>query len=250
MAKKKGANEPKRKSRVGGCLKSLVMLVIFVALAYLASHAYFLVKPADESDEISETVMDFEVMGVKPFPGVHVYTTEGIDGRPEILKGWLVDKPEIADRLKLSERLQSAVEGQYPVTFREDELNAWLSQRLETKQAGFISPYVKNAYVWVDLSEDQMDVIIEREFINNYTHVTSLLLNFTRLERGFGIQPYSAQIGQVKAPGGFARLIVDPFAQILEELSEELAPYTNKQIHDIHVEEGKITLDPRTFENR
>lgn len=244
MAKKKGVNEPKKKSRILGFFRFIIFSVIFFAIIYVAGHIYFLIKPADEHDDISEAVMKFEVMGLKPFPAVRVYTTEGIAGRPEIIKGWLNKTP------KLRERLQSAIEGDYPVTFREDELNAWLSKRLVAKQTGLMEPYVKNSYVWVDLTEGQMDVIIEREFINRYTHVTSLLLKFTRFERGYGIQPYSAQIGQVKAPGGLARIIVSPFEQILEELSEELLPYSDRQIRDIHIEDGQITLDPRTVENR
>ena len=244
MAKKKGVNEPKKKSRAGGCLKTLIVMMILMGLIYVGGHLYLFVKPANMSDEVSTKVENLNVLGAKLFPAVNVFTTDRIGGREEVLKGWLVKAP------KLKERLHNAVKAQHPVTFREEELNAWLSKRLAVKQAGLFGPYVKSSHVWVDLKDGQMDVVIERELADDYRHVTSLLIKFTRLERGYDIQPYAAQIGHVKAPGGFARLIISPFEDILEELTEELLPYKNREIYDIHVEEGKITLDPRTVENR
>ena len=244
MAKKKEVTKDSKSSCTGGCLKNLVVFIIFIGLMYIAGHIYFLVKPADKVDEITKSVSGFEVMGVKLFPGVNIYTTEEIDGRTEALNGEVTKLPE------LSERLKNAVTGYYPVTFREDELNAWLSKRLLTKQGGLFGPYVEKAHTWIDLTEGQMSVSIEREFINGSTHVTSVLLKFTRFDDGYSIQPYSAQIGQVTAPGGFALLVMEPFKAILEELSEELLPYTNHEIKDIYVEEGKITLDPRRADSR
>lgn len=241
---KKSANKPGNTFSIWGYIKWLFISIIFLVTTYVACHIYFLARPADERDPLSEQVMNLEIQGFKPFPAVNVYTTEGIAGREEVLKGWLVKTP------LLKERLANAVKGGHSITFREEEINAWLSRRLSAKQDGYFGKYVKDVYVWVDLSEGQMDLIIERTFANDYTHVTSMLLEFTRLDRGYGIRPYSAQIGQVKAPGGLARLVSDPFSSILEELSEDLLPYSTREIQDIHVEEGKITLDPQTLESR
>lgn len=244
MAKKEKVTEDSKGSCAGGCLKILVVFAIFIGFIYMLGHIYFLVKPADKVDEVTEKFSSFELMGMKLFPHVNPYTTEEIDGRVESLNTSGSKLPE------LNERLKNAVEDAYPVTFREDELNAWLSKRLVTKQEGLFGPYVKNAHTWIDLTEGQMSISIEREFLNGSTHITSILLKFTRFDDGYSIQPHSAQIGQVKAPGGFTLLVMAPFKAILEELSEELRPYTDRKIRDIHVEEGKITLDPRTAENR
>ena len=240
MAKKKAAKEGKKGSCMGGCLKPLFGIAVFGCIIYVAAHIYFLVKPADKIDDVTAKIAGANLLGVKLFPGIHTYTTAEIAGRSEALNSEQTKVPKLNDRLK------NAVKELYPVTFREDELNRWLSKRLLVKQGGLFGEYVKDAHVWVDLTEGQMNVIIERKFVGSYTHVTSVLLKFSRFENGYKIQPYSAQIGQVKAPGGLARLIIAPFNDILEELSEELLPYTDHEILDIHVEEGKVTLDPRT----
>ncbi len=40
------------------------------------------------------------------------------------------------------------------------------------------------------------------------------------------------------------------FNNLAEELAEELKPFHDKAIRDIRVEDGKITLDPRSAEVR
>ncbi|MGB0775278.1 MAG: hypothetical protein ACPGUY_05495, partial [Akkermansiaceae bacterium] len=80
------------------------------------------------------------------------------------------------------------------------------------------------------------------------THVTSMFLKFERSKQGFSIQPYSSHIGQVRAPGGFARLISPAFDNLATELTEELKLY--EEIYDISVKDGTITLDPRRPEER
>jgi hypothetical protein len=243
MGKNKEEKKPEPKKK-GGCIKRLVLLLLIIVMAYVGMHIYFLWQPAGKPDDVSKAVIDANIAGVKVFPAIRSYPMDHIAGRGEILNG----RPVAAPLLKV--RLATAVERNYPITFREEEINAWLSKRLESKQGGHLAPFVKLRGVWVDFKQDEIEIIIERELPQNRVHVASLFMKFTRSKQGFSIQRHSSQVGQVRAPGGFARLIMPAFSSLAKELEEELQPYYDKKILDIRVEEGKITLDPRKPDER
>lgn len=232
--------EPKKK---GGCIKKLALFLLIFVLAYLGLHIWFLWQPAGTPDSVSRSIINAKVAGVRVFPALRAYSMDHIAGRTEILEGKSIDPP------MLRIRLETAVERNYPITFREEEINAWLNKRLQVKQTGALAPFVKARGVWVDFKKDEVEIIIERE-IKGRTHVTSMFMQFNRSKQGYSIRRDTSHIGQVRAPGGFARLIMPAFENLAKELSEELKPYEKKQIRDIHVEEGKITFDPRKPEER
>lgn len=243
MGKNKEEKKPEPKKR-GGCIKRLVLLLLLTAMAYVGVHVYFLWQPAGEPDQVSKAVIDANIAGVKVFPAIQSYSMDHIAGRGEILNGRAIAAP----LLKL--RLATAVERNYPITFREEEINAWLSKRLEAKQGGKLAPFVKLRGVWVDFKQDEIELIIERELPQERVHVASLFMKFNRSKQGFSMERHSSQIGQVRAPGGFARLIMPAFSNLAKELEDELQPYYDRKILDIRVEEGKITLDPRKPDKR
>ncbi|MBT8035917.1 MAG: hypothetical protein KJO21_00090 [Verrucomicrobiae bacterium] len=243
MGKSKEEKKPEPPKK-GGCIKRLFFLLLFFLMVHAVIHIYFLWQPADEVDEISQMVIDANVAGLKVFPAIQGYQLDRIEGREELIRGESIAAP------LLKARLATAIEQKYPVSFSEKDINAWLRKRLELKQGGLLSPFVELRGIWVDFEEDEVEVIIERELPGERLHVTSLFVKFTRSERGYSMQPYSAHVGQVRVPGGFARLIMSAFSNLLYELEDELQPYYDKKILDIHVEEGKVTLDPRRPEKR
>lgn len=242
MGKKTEEKKPEPKKK-GGCIKKLVILVLLLIMAYLGVHIYFLWQPAGKADTVSRSIIDANVAGVRIFPALKAYPMDHIAGRAEILEGRTIDPP----MLKI--RLETAVERNYPITFREEEINAWLNKRIEAKQEGMLAPFVKVRGVWVDFKKDEVEIIIERD-VKGRTHVTSMFMQFNRSKQGYSIRRDTSHIGQVRAPGGFARLIMPAFENLAEELAEELKPYKEKQIRDIRVEEGKITFDPRKPDER
>jgi len=244
MGKKKEEKKEAPKKKSGGCIKKLALLLLVFVMAYFGIHVYFLWQPAGNPDSISRLAIDANVAGVKFFPAIQGYPMDHIAGRGEILNG----RPIAAPLLKI--RVATAIEKNYPITFREEEINAWLSKRLEVKQGGYLAPFVKVRGVWVDFKQDEIEFIIERELPQGRVHVTSLFMKFTRSKQGFSIQRHSSQIGQVRAPGGFARLIMPAFENLATELGDELKPYFEQKILDIKVEDGRITLDPRSAEVR
>lgn len=244
MAKKKEEKKQEAPKGRGGCIKRLVMLVLLVVFAYFGMHIYFLWQPVGKPGAFGHAVIDAKIAGVKVFPAIEVYPMNHIAGREEILNGRSIPAP------LLKERLNNAVRRNYPVTFREEEVNAWLNKRLEVKQGGVLAPFVKARGVWVDFKQDEIEIIIEREFGKGRVHVTSLFMKFNRSKQGYSIERHSSHIGQVRAPGGFARLIMPAFEKLAEELTDELKFYQGGKIKDIKVGNGKITLDPRRPDQR
>ena len=239
MAEKRNVNEPGR-LKAPNILKLVFLTLLLATLTYIGSYVYFMTRPASNEDKLTDQLSTISIAGTKLFPALKNYSLDQIDGREPILKGWLTRTPQ------LPKRLSNSIKGNYPVTFREDELNAWLSRRIKAKQGGLANIYIKNSHIWVNLKKNDMEVVIEREIPNEQSHVTILKLKFESYDRGYTIHPYSAHIGHVNAPGGFARLITSPYKLLADELFEDLAPYHDRQIRNITVEDGRITISPRS----
>lgn len=231
----------------GGGIKSLALLLLFFVMAYLSLHVYFIWQPVGADHQFNQVVMDAEVGGMKVFPAIKRYQTDEIAGRRQILAGGKVPSSP------LPARLATAIARNEPVSFTEEELNHWLRKRLQVKQTGFLAPYAKIRGVWVNLTPGEIEFIIERELPEKMIHVVSLFMKFEPSKNGFSIHRHASRVGQVEVPGGFARLVMPAFNQMAEELSEELKLYRDEslgaskalKIHDIQVDHGRITLDPR-----
>lgn len=231
----------------GGGLKRLTLLLLCLVMAYLGLHVYFIWQPANKTSEFGQALIDAEVAGVKFFPAIQAYSLDDIAGRSESLAGGR----ELAS--PLPKRLETAIERNEPVTFEEKEVNIWLRKRLHVEQKGLLADYAEIKGVWVNFTPGEIEFVIEREIEGGFVHVVSLFMKFVPTENGFSIYRHASHVGQVKLPGGFARLVMPGFSKMAEELTEELKLYrddaltSNKalKIHDIQVEHGQITLDPR-----
>lgn len=241
------------RQRSGGAFKRLVVMLLFIVMAYLSLHIYFIWQSADKTTEFSDVIMNAQVTGVKIFPAVMAYDVDEIDARKEILDGSYVRSSPLPDRLN------NAIESNQPITFSEFEVNVWLRNRLQVKQGGYLAPYATVRGVWVNFipGEDgapgEIEYIIERELPEGINHVVSLFMKFDMSKNGFRIHRHASHVGQVKLPGGFARLVMPSFSHMAEELSEELKLYKDDslnsakalKIHKITIGDGLITLDPR-----
>lgn len=225
-----------------GCLKIVFFFFLMGAMIYFSFHLYFLWLPAEKSDAFGERVMSAHVAGKKIFPAIQKYPLESIAGRAEILRGETQEQS-----LRIKERLGHAIEDNYPISFREDEINAWLAQRLQAKQAGALARYVEIRGIWVNFRQDEIELIIERELPRGKVHVSSLFMQFERNRDGYTVSRHSCHIGQVRLPGGFVRLLMPAYENLRNELADELKPYEERKIFDVRVEDGKMTLDPRRF---
>ena len=278
-AQKKKKRKPYRKK--GGCLKSVVLIVLLLPITYLGLHIYFIWQPAGGLSEFNQQVINLSVANHRVFPAVKGFDPSKIDGRDAIIDPDSVEEiappessiptpaegnsptpagdgaiavpaPIVIDPTvdpKIKKRLETAINKRYPVTFREDEINIWLNNRIRLAQGGGLAQFAKAKYVWVDFKKDEIELIIEREIFGQHTHMTSLFVEIKAEKDGFSLNRNAAHIGQVKIPGGFARLIIPAFDKMAEELSEDIEIYKDKdgktKLYDIKVEDGKITLDPR-----
>jgi len=231
-------------SAKSGCVSFSAWFFLFVAMLYMGTHVYFLWQPSNDTGKINTHVMNAEFMGVKIFPATRTYSIDEIDGRSD-LNAAKSTKP-----LLLRQRLALAIERNYPVTFREEEINMWLSNRIKMIQGGKLAPYVEIKGLWVNLKEDEIELVIERSLPWASSHVTTLFMGFERTRSGYSISRHSCHIGQLKLPSGFAYLLLPAYQNIAEELSSELQPYYDQKIYDVRVQEGKITIDPRRVEHR
>ena len=222
----------------------MLWCAILVLMLYLGVHVCFLWQPAGTPGQLNARVMDARLAGVRLFPALQAYPLDGIAARSEILQGSSGRAP------KLKERLATALRSNIPISFREQEVNAWLAHRLEIRQTGFLAHLVEVKGVWVELRKDEIELIIERKLPNAQNHVTSLFMSFERSKTGYSIARHSCHIGQVRLPGGFARLLMPAYQNMAAELEDELQPYYKHQIFDVRVEEGVITFDPRPIEAR
>ncbi|NWK57167.1 hypothetical protein HW115_16210 [Verrucomicrobiaceae bacterium N1E253] len=254
MADQKQSDRPKKaeaqspaKVRKGGFFKRLLLLGLFLVMAYLGFHVYFIWQPVGKPEKFNQQVMDLELSGVKVFPAIKSYDVDEIDGRRELLNGTRLPVSPLPQRLK------TAIERNEPVSFHEREVNAWLRKRLQVKQGGLLEKELSVVGTWVNFKPGEIEFAIERELPKGIRHVTSIFMRFEPIDNGFSIHRHASQVGQVKLPGGFARLVMPAFSAMAEELAEELKLYRDEskgaekalQIHDVVVEHGRITLDPR-----
>jgi len=233
---------------IGSLLGRIAASLLFLTMAYLAVHLYFMWQPVGSSSPFAQAVKSAKLGSMKFFPAIEDYDLNDIDARKGVLAGKKYPKSP------LPARLASAIERDEPVEFTEAEVNVWLRNRLQVEQGGLLGDWVKVKGVWVHFTPDEIEVIIERELPQwKATHVVSLYMQFESIKNGFLIHRYAAHVGQVKVPSGFARLVMPSFNHMAEALAEELKLYKDDslssdkalKIHSVRVEEGKITLDPR-----
>lgn len=220
------------------CCKLLLAVYLAGAIFYLLLHAVFLWLPAGKPNTLNRDIIEANVMGWEIFPALRVYPMGHIAGRLDAMEG-------SAEIPRLRKRVQSSIKRNYPVTFSEEEVNAWLAGRLKAEQGGFLARYVKVCGVWVDFNQDHVELIIEREFANGKKHVVSLFMKIESRSDGYSISRYSWQVGQVRMPSGFGRLLLPAFDNMVDELDDELKVWRDGKIRDIRVEEGQITFDPQ-----
>jgi len=232
----------------GSLFKRLGVLFLFLVMVYLSIHIYFMWLPVGKTNSFTQAVAEAKVGSFNFFPAIEDYDLKEIDGRDEILHG------KKFPNSPLSERLATAIERNAPVTFTETEVNVWLRNRLQVQQGGLLGSQMKVQGVWVHFTPGEIEIVIERQIPKlKMAHVVSIYMQFESIKNGFSIHRNAAHVGQVKLPGGFARLVMPSFSNMADALSEELKLYKDDslsshkalKIHEVRVEEGKITLDPR-----
>ena len=208
-----------------GCFSKLILLVLLLAAAGLATAIYSAIQPQDLSDLSSPPA---------------------------------AENPAAPRDLKLV--LKNAVERGYPVTLKESELNQWLGHTLVAKQGGFLEGKVTFERVWVRLEEGRAEIIMERKFLGK-PFTVSMYLQIERLEgpqgafteiemhggpyhADFPKPPRGGRFGKLVVPQGFLILVLPAYEKLAAQFTEE-TELGLREMSRIRIEKDSIVLDPR-----
>jgi len=232
MAAEEKQDPPKPR---GSCLRKLLSLFTFAAMAGLGVAVFYIVQPQDLSD----------IKKVTAAPSA---------------------RPIMAERLKQAinepERYTSGL------SITEEEINQFLEQTLVAKQGGALEKWVTLDSVRVRIEKDRAEIILVRSVFGKpmttsmYFRVEQIVeLNdrpTTLVHRDGGTffpqipdtvlaqkVVKGGRFGQLVVPQGFLRaLALPPFERLAEVYKTELE-LAFSQMARIHFEEGKLVLDPR-----
>lgn len=216
----------------GSCLGKLVSLFTFAGVAGLGVAVWFIFQPQDMSD----------------------------------LKGTGVSSSGTKAR-DLRQVLKNAVNQSFPLSLTEEEINLYLKDTLEAKQAGLLEPFVTITSARVRLEKERAEVIIVRSVMGRpfttsmYFRIEQLVeLNdrsVTNVIRDGGTyfpqmpdSPIAQKLmkggrfGQLVVPQGFSLLVLPSFEKLAGVYKTELSS-AFEEMSRITVEEGKLVLDPR-----
>lgn len=217
--------EPKQTKSGGGCLSTLLFLILLGAAAALGVAVFFVLQPQD--------LRDLGGYGPAAKPG-----------------------PEREMKLVL----KSAIDRGYPVTLTETEINQWLARTLVTKQGGLLAGLVTLDRVWVRLEEGRAEVIMKRSLmglpftVSMYLQVdrkegpkgprTEIQLHGGPYDRDFPDLRRGGRFGKLVVPQGFLLLVTPAFEKLAALFPEEIE-LGFREMARIKIEKGKLVLDPR-----
>lgn len=157
--------------------------------------------------------------------------------------------------------IKNSLNGGYPITITEEDLNLYLRQTLEAKQGGLLEEWVKLKGVAVRLTEDQVEVILERE-VFGYASTLSMYVGIEQsinpkgavvTDIRLGGKPYHESVshpirggrfGKLEVPQGFLKLVLPAFESLGAVYKEEVEDGINA-MQRIKIDKGKVLLDPR-----
>ena len=114
-----------------GILKLLLVLMVLAVLTVLGGATYFAWGKADMS---------------------------GISGREGLSKG-----QEAIGYVDIKKKIQNALNSNLEVVITEAEINQYIAKNLKLNQGGLIKGFSSIKGVYVDLTDDHMEIFIERE---------------------------------------------------------------------------------------
>jgi len=165
----------------------------------------------------------------------------------------------------LKEKLMASKNGLYEITITEEEINRYLTNKLALAQSDLVGDYVKVKGVYVNLTPDNVEVIIERELdyvqkeggkdlgeIPFLPLTNTVSMNFKvytedvegKTRRSIEFPPGS--FGLVPAPGQFVMLVKPSFDKIAELFAVEI-DLGYEQMTRVEVGDGFIKLDPQVM---
>ncbi len=217
---------PRKKS---GCIGKLLGLLMVVGLAGVGAAMFFIFQPQDLSD---------------------------LDGRGP----GAVGKPS----RDLPQVMKNALDGGYPLTVTEEDVNLYLRDTLKAEQGGMLADQVKIRDVAVRLEDGRAEVIIERDVagqsltLSMYLRVDQRELPdgrvTTQIFRNGGLYHESlprpavgGRFGKLPVPEGFLHLVLPSFESLAAVYRTDGSKPVKaldfiNEMSRIRIEEGKLVF--------
>eukprot|EP00112_Aurelia_sp_Birch-Aquarium-sp1_P008449 Seg19309.1 transcript_id=Seg19309.1/GoldUCD/mRNA.D3Y31 product="hypothetical protein" protein_id=Seg19309.1/GoldUCD/D3Y31 len=198
-------------------------------LATLVVHTYFCWQPQDLSN---------------------------IAGREKILK-----EGKSVQSVNLLSKVQNATKDQRVVKITEEDLNRYIAANLKLEQTGVLKKYSEVKGVYVDLTPDNIEVIIERHLaqydddgnpkdgtMEPRIHTVAMKFNIYTTKEGTTTKIITkfpgGTFGKAPAPGLYVKLVKGSFDNLKKHFADELK-VGYKEMVAIKIGDGYIELDPR-----
>lgn len=160
----------------------------------------------------------------------------------------------------LNKVFAESTNGAYAIRVTEEEINAYLAQTLELKQAGVAPGFVRLEKVLVRLEENRAEVIMVRK-IGEWDFTVSMWVAVNQMENARGevetlvdlnggpmpllsIVDRGGRFGRLVVPQGFLLLVRPAFIALAEQYPEEIRTGF-EEMSRIRIEKGALHLDPR-----
>lgn len=217
MAKNEESREKEEPGKKGGCMRTVLVLALLL-LAVLGVLTYLTFDPQDLSD----------------------------------IEGWREDvSPIPAPGRDVGKVLESALKGRHSATLTEREINHYLVNTLKISQEGFFKDRVELKGVWVRLTENQAEVIIEREIMGERRHTISMFLEIEQLLGDKGqvttmVHRSGGRFGRTEVPQGYLLIVMGAFDSLGTAYGDELAMFRKmfKGMTRVMIKEGELVLTP------
>lgn len=216
-----------------GMIKQILVLVVLVMLVLVGGITYLAWQKADMS---------------------------GISGREGLIKG-----QEAIGYVDIKKKIENALNSKSEVVISEAEINQYIAKNLKMNQGGLFKGFASVQGVYVDLTDDHMEIFIEREIAQYgdegavkedifppFNQTVSMKLKVYNGLNDEGkpailIEFPGATIGKVPAPGMLVKIVLSSFLQIRDHFETEIGFY--EKMNKIAITDGVITLDPNPVAN-
>lgn len=173
-------------------------------------------------------------------------------------------KDDATEARDLKSVFSQSIEGSYPLTISEDEINAYFAKTLSAKQGGACAGFVQLEKVLVRLEKDRAEIImVRRVFGRPFTVSTWVSFEQTEGEGGevktnvnFTGGPLSlapgidrgGRFGTLVVPQGFVHMIRPAYETLAAQYTEEIR-LGFEEMSRIRIEDNALILDPRFHQN-
>ena len=127
------------------------------------------------------------------------------------------------------------------VVFSEEEINAYLNQRLKQSQTGPLASLATNEGIFCDLQPDTANLYVVRTFFGK----PMIIYTTWAFEGDPDDQKFTCQlsgIGSIKVAGSGLQPVMAPFLRLREICVREISALMNTAVDRLRIEDGRLVV--------